>query len=245
MTFTQVSSQPPAKDNLSPIMTAARMSSCRKLQLNNIAPVASGHERDIYILSAFPGILVKVANHKKKQKINWRKRLKQRFISTSPHLRQMRELKFYFELKLKEHSMKRPAPVADMFGFVDTDLGPGLICEAIHQKDGQLAPTLKRLLQEHQDASTVIDLLNDFVSEAYEWNMVANDINLVNLVLSTREQKRLVLVDGLGFRGNLGTRTLFRHLNFRSLDRRFAKLDIHPDYAWNTKKRQYQPKAPQ
>lgn len=207
----------------------------------NTPPIAQGSERKIYPVAGVPSLIVKVrsevAKKPKKKRIKWVARLKQNLLPERS--RQLHELTYYAKLKLKEAAIGRPAPVANMFGFIDTDLGQGLVCEAIRQQDGQLAPTLEHFIESPKDLSSVMDMLNEFVAEAYAWNIVVYDLTAKNLVLASNGKPRFVLVDGLGHRGYIAYKAAMPSANARNLDRRFAAMTVPAGYEWDSKKRRF------
>jgi hypothetical protein len=229
------------KDRCDDFVTALFLN--KRFSLRDTLPIAKGAEREVYQVEGAPSVLVKVrkdvgenANPKKKR-TKWITRLKRKVLPAPS--RQLQEIAYYSQLKLKDPTMQRHAPVANIFGFVDTDLGLGLVCEAIRQKNGQLGQTLEQLAKSSENLAPVLEALNRFVVEAYAWNIIVYDLNAKNLVLDTTETQRFVLVDGLGYRGYIPYKTYMHRVNIRSLDRRFAALKVPAEFQWDALKRHY------
>ncbi|NNE89723.1 MAG: hypothetical protein HKN27_16775 [Silicimonas sp.] len=101
-----------------------------------------------------------------------------------------------------------PAFAAQFLGFVQTDLGPGALFEAVLTADGALAPHLKQHAWTHgaePEIETAIDRLWDQIAAA---RAVVSDANLTNVLVtgSAEDGYQLTLVDGLG------ERALFKRL---------------------------------
>jgi len=94
--------------------------------------------------------------------------------------------------------------ISRCFGFIDTDLGKGLVSELIRDYDGAISQTLKKYLWDYgltEECQTAINALCRF----WEQNAIpSRDLLLHNIVVQqSRAGKidRLVVIDGLGSAG--------------------------------------------
>ncbi|RLU01361.1 YrbL family protein [Ketobacter sp.] len=91
--------------------------------------------------------------------------------------------------------------VSHCYGFVDTDLGPGLVSELVRNDNGRIAYSLKQQLAEtglSDDLNTAIDTFCAF----WEWHCIPSRQLLTHNVVvqcdANDRASRLVMIDGLG-----------------------------------------------
>lgn len=88
------------------------------------------------------------------------------------------------------------------FGFMDTSLGPAIVVEKITGQNGRIAPTLETVLETLDDDHATFDallrdahaLFDDIFRLGLEWK----DIGQRNLVVASRPEPHLVVIDGMG-----------------------------------------------
>ena len=91
--------------------------------------------------------------------------------------------------------------VSQCYGFIETDMGKGLVSELIRDDDLRISHSLKQFLWDHGYTNACREAIVEF--EAY-WQSQAipsRDLLLHNIVVQTQSQtiiKRLVVIDGLG-----------------------------------------------
>ncbi|HHQ68943.1 MAG TPA: hypothetical protein ENM98_01360, partial [Halothiobacillaceae bacterium] len=88
--------------------------------------------------------------------------------------------------------------VQNIIGFADTDMGLGLVVEAVRGADGELAPTLEHLKKNNQLNDAVLSALEEFFEWLLASPVIINDLHLNNLVYD--QHGRVVMIDGLGDR---------------------------------------------
>ena len=96
--------------------------------------------------------------------------------------------------------------VSRCFGFVDTDMGPGLVSELIRDSSGAISQTLKKVIWDEaltDETREAISLLGQF----WEDNLVPSRHLLLHNIVVQRDNEghiaRLVVIDGLGSAGLL------------------------------------------
>ncbi|MBB4347924.1 YrbL family protein [Aliirhizobium cellulosilyticum] len=137
-----------------------------------------------------------------------------------------RELEEYLNLARKFAGEEKRLPIAKIFGFVQTSQGLGMIVERVSSRDGSLAPTLRRLIEERRFEQNHLDGLNEFFSEAQRLHIVLMDCNLGNFVWCDGggSNPRVVCVDGTGEKSPVGMYAMSGVLNRIKLKRYRARL---------------------
>lgn len=210
-----------------------------RLQLSAMDPVAAGGTRLIYRLQNNADCLVKVLRPHTGRVRRGVSQLLARLRPGGNGWFQLREIAAYRRAERQIIRGKGMPPVAMMLGPVATDLGWGLAVEAILDDSG-LAPTVKQLAQEGRLDATALAALSHFAQEMLGWNLVIRDMKPDNIVygLSLVDRQagappRMILVDGLGDKNLLPSRTLFRTRNQRRLQRDFENLANWSGLHWD------------
>jgi hypothetical protein len=196
------------------------------LELAGLDPCAVGQLRRIYRHPRHPGLLVKLVREDAIERrwgraAAWYKRL--------PRARQyggyVRELKEYVALRARHP--REALPVARMLGVVETDLGLGLVSEAVRTPDGSLAPTLSALYQRDGGFSPAIEReLARFLDALLACGVVVGDLHAWNIVFGSdsRGGPRFVLVDGFGEKHAVPLTSMSRRFNARNTRRLFRRM---------------------
>lgn len=109
----------------------------------------------------------------------------------------------------RRHGALLGAHLPRCHGFVDTDLGPGLVTELIRDADGAISQTLKKVLWDQgltPSCSRAVGVLGRFWIEQ---RIPSRDLLPHNIVAQRGADgglRRLVVIDGLGRPGLAGTR---------------------------------------
>ena len=113
-----------------------------------------------------------------------------------------------------------------ILGFVDTDLGLGLVVEGVMDREGNLAPTLSMLIAARSFGPEQQAALERFITSLIESNLIIADINLNNIVYGydPRHGERFVMIDGLGLSAALPLKAISRSYNRRSKMRRVKRM---------------------
>lgn len=207
------------------------------VRLGDLAPLARGGVRLVYQHPDAPDCLIKVmrpdliAPDGSMLESRWYKR-KRRF---GPYRTFARDIAEY--VAARSTGTFESLPLARVFGFVETDLGFGLVVEKIRGADGGLAPTLMAIVQRGATWNGMLDELDALVADLSARHLIAGDLNLRNIV-STHDaagRGRFVCVDGLGEKNLIPFRSLLPWLNARKnaeiaarLRRRIAKIEATP-----------------
>lgn len=190
-----------------------------------------GASRNLFENRMYPDILIKTVkpsaqtaggNRKVKSRIYFFKKWR-RF---GAYMVFRRELEEYLNLARKFAGERKKLPIAKIFGFVQTSQGLGMIVERVASRDGSLAPTLRRIIQERRFEQKHLDALNEFFREATRFHIVLMDCNLGNFVWSDAQDgdPKVICVDGTGEKSPVGLYATSNLLNRIKLRRYQARL---------------------
>lgn len=191
-----------------------------------------GAARNLFENRMYPDVLIKTVkasaqsaggNRKVKNRIYFMKKWR-RF---GAYMVFRRELEEYLNLARKFGGEAPLLPIAKIHGFVQTSQGLGMVVEKVVGRDGSLAPTLRRIIQEGRFEQKHLDALNRFFHEAARLHIVLMDANLGNFVWvddKRSDMPRVVCVDGTGEKNPLGLYAMSSILNRWKLRRYQARL---------------------
>jgi hypothetical protein len=100
-------------------------------------------------------------------------------------------------------------------GFVETDLGLGLVVEAALDHEGNLAPTLAQIVFENRFDDTIRAELETFSRQLIECDLIVADLKPANVVRAHSPElgHHFVMIDGLGISTVVPFKTLCPALN--------------------------------
>lgn len=186
------------------------------LHLGDASPIAEGSSRWVYEHPENPGQLVKVlkyhwAGSSAEALLHPARVIKSRF----KFARFMREVHHFVALtEQAQDPMVDHLPTFN--GLVQTDRGYGMIVERLSDKNGQLAPTLKKLIRTGRFQPDYAEPLELFIEHMLSSPVVIGDLNLKNLVLTRRDDQRVfALIDGMGDSTLIPVLAMSRALNNR------------------------------
>lgn len=195
--------------------------------LSSEAPFARGGNRLCFIDPADGRRVIKVQRpdislESRRKRKGFPKNLRplSSFDDNLQEFREMRQLDKHFGEPLYQH-------VSRCFGYVDTDMGPGLTSELIRDANGKISHTLKQYIWENgfdDNSRTAVEAF------AVNWQALAvpsRDLLLHNLVAQRDDQGkivRLVIIDGIGNPGILPLWLLPRKAMTLKARRKIANL---------------------
>lgn len=113
------------------------------------------------------------------------------------------------------------------YGFVDTDMGPGLCSELIRDGDGRISLSVMQYVWENGLTPTLERAIDRFEGDWIQLPIPARDILLHNVVAQRDENSsigRLVVIDGLGFSGLIPFRLQPHFYKTRRAQRKVQKF---------------------
>lgn len=195
------------------------------LKLAHLRPFAAGSTRFVYRHPDDPDLVVKVIRPElvarrfgKDARMRISRRRYRQFLI---FLREVREhLAVYAHDESGRHFMQ------SIVGFVETDLGLGLVARAVRGHDGELAPTLEALVCENRFTDAVRRDLERLVEQVRASEVVVADLNPTNIVYGwdAEHGDHFVLVDGLGEKTLIPVRSFSRRLNRIGKERFIRRL---------------------
>jgi hypothetical protein len=189
----------------------------KQIVLSVSTPVAAGGHRAVYAHPHDPRFLIKIVLPKVAQR-------KTAFFSAGSRkylLKEHREARRLGRLGYTADALART------HGLVATDIGEGIIAEAVRLADGTLAPTLFDVRDRlHEPALRAA--IEDFAQWGVTTPVILSDLNPKNIVVTTEadSRMRLVLIDGYGSGTFLPVREWFSLLNRRANLKRVARMTL-------------------
>lgn len=193
--------------------------------IRSLEPIAAGKFRLVYEHPDDRNLLIKVIRPEMIDK---------RWGSGTPWYKRQRRMKQYalFVREINEFLAtcadegQAPAFAQKITGFIETDLGLGLITEAARDRDGNLAPPMKKLLVERRFDDEARVALDHFIGELLKSNIVVADMHAGNLVYAHNETEgnHFVLIDGIGATTLIPIKVWSRKVNLASKRSKIAKL---------------------
>lgn len=136
------------------------------IQLHNDNLIARGRSRDCYLHPEDRRRVIKISTMKRRRRrdSNWK------------------------EWKHYQHMMKKHGPmdfISHCYGFVDTNLGPGLVCDCVRDYDGEISKTLFQISTgDYQyDTLRIEKALSRYVDKLIANNIQLFDFSLPNIVI--------------------------------------------------------------
>lgn len=193
-----------------------------EIPLRATAPLATGRSRLVFQHPEHPDYLIKVIRPEIIEErfgsgTKWYKRLRRfgRFLSYH------REIEEFLAVYASHHQALPFLP--EIIGFAKTDLGLGLVIRAIKTPDGQLAPSIGKILYERRETPEIKEALEKCFTEIVNCDVIISDLNVGNFV-HLEHENRFVLIDGTGNASPLALKGYSRALNRRHKLRRIKKF---------------------
>lgn len=116
--------------------------------------------------------------------------------------------------------------VSHCYGFVDTDMGKGLVSELIRDENGAISETLKKYLWDKGFDADCERAVADFSRQWIAMAVPSRDLLLHNIVVQIQAGRiaRLVVIDGLGSAGMIPFHWLPARLRTQKAERKVANL---------------------
>jgi hypothetical protein len=167
--------------------------------LRDVEPIAQGHKRFVYQHPDQPNLLIKVMQPDVVEE-RWGSANRPWYKTTRRYGQYMslrRELSEYLAAAVK---FPDGVPVLQrLAGIVDTDYGIGVVVEKLVGRDGELAPTLAKVVRGGGVTPELLQKLGQLTDELIKYNIVVGKLHAHNMVLAVRGgEERFVVIDGYG-----------------------------------------------
>ena len=195
-------------------------------QLKDQEPLAQGQVRSVYKHPDNPSYLIKIITPDHIEKnygkgAKWYKR-RRRYGRFKTFLREISEF-----IAINAEDSPALTLIPNILGFAKTDLGLGLVVEGIFDKEGNIAPTLFKLIHNHKFDDEAKKKLESFKEKVLQSNIIISDLHLRNIVYGyTPEQGyQFTMIDGTGINTLIPVKALSPRINRRSKLQWFERLD--------------------
>lgn len=170
--------------------------------------IASGSERDCYVLSENEDFCVKVSHHRDRNK-------RQNY----------NDYKYYCRLSKKLEDWSR---VAICYGWVSTNKGEGLVFDLVKDFDGSPSVTLDKYIGKYGLSEEVKKELKELRNYLILNNIIVCDLRDRNIACQVGHNGLcLKLIDGVGNRDYFKICDWWGFLGRRKIERHWRKLERH------------------
>ncbi len=134
--------------------------------------------------------------------------------------------------------------VSRCYGFVETDLGKGLVSELVCDEDRKVSQTLKKYIWDHGQDDKIMAAAKELADFWLQLRVPSRDLLLHNIVVQMEAQRivRLVVIDGLGSSGLVPFACLPASMQTAKVERKvknfYARIDrlaVQRQRAYGTK----------
>ena len=192
-----------------------------KLTLNDHNPVAAGAQKTVYKHPEMANTLIKITKAPSDSD-------KRAFWGIPSRLPRYWEYacQIIEHLAIREYDPEDALYIENVMGLVDTDLGVGLLVEAIETGDGELAPTIRHIIDKSGRLTDDQQRgFEDLLVWAKRSNTIIRDFSTNNIVWN-EETNRFVVIDGIGAKSILSLRNFWRFYNRQTNIKKADKLKI-------------------
>ncbi|MBW6510037.1 MAG: PhoP regulatory network YrbL family protein [Desulfuromonadales bacterium] len=196
------------------------------LLLSPLKPFAQGGNRLCYVHPEDSKLCIKVrrpdftlADRRRKKGFLKKIRPLSSFDDNLEEFKVMGELKKHYAETIFQH-------ISRCYGFVETDMGKGLVSELIRNTDHRISQTLKKYIWEFGVTGSLKTAIESLL-EVWKHELVpSRDLLLHNIVVQQDAEKiiRLVVIDGLGNTGLIPLRYLPRSWQMQKIERKIANF---------------------
>ena len=200
------------------------------LHLKHLKPAAIGRQRYVFVHPDDPGLIVKVVTEgyvARRSDKGGRpyKRWYKNYIRSRHHQVFLREIKEHLALRAEKRTL--PRYVQEIVGFAESDVGMGVVSRAVRDRNGNLAPTLRTLLEEDHFDDSARRHLDEFFDWLLKSSVVIGDLNAGNLVYGNDSGSgdHFVVIDGIGDKNIIPLSSMSMRLNRMSKKRRIRRIN--------------------
>ncbi len=203
------------------------------INLSGGVPLAHGAVRDVWNRPEHSNQIIKTIRTRKREKYERRGGIRRMFDNSrlGPYRTFSIEYRCYLKTSYACIQMQKPLPIAEIGGIVLTDCGLGQVCEKVMDASGNLAQTLKTVIENDELDMERMGWLNEFARNICQLNVNVPDLSASNVVLD-EAKRRFVLIDGYGDKTVFPFRSAIRTLNQRQIHTRFSEMKKHGDLNW-------------
>jgi hypothetical protein len=194
-----------------------------RIDLKDKQPLVRGFYRYIYQHPHDDNLLVKVVKPRVVERYAQRASIYTAWRGNWEYRNQSREIEEYLSLRRRgQHAL----PFIQRFiGVVDTDVGFGMVVRKVRGRDGELAPTIMKLVERGGLTPEIRSRMADLLADVIRNRIVFGDISGKNIVHADDAEhgNRFVIIDGLSDRLLVPVNSWSPIANRVYCERRFAR----------------------
>jgi len=198
-------------------------------RLKDAEIIAAGHTRDVYRHPDDASLLIKVIRPSAIEArygrgAPWYKFKRRRYRHLIAYLREVRE-----QIAVHAAGGQHPPFLQKIVGFAETDMGMGLVVEAVRAADGSFAPTVAELARQGRLDPARLAALDRFLDEMVNSPVIVADLNPFNVVYGcgagrSGEAEHFVLIDGIGHKNVIPLERMSARINRWSKARKAVRF---------------------
>lgn len=195
-------------------------------RLKDAEIVAAGRTRDVYRHPDDESLLIKVIRPSAIEQrygrgAPWYKFKRRRYRHLIAYLREVRE-----QIAVYAANGEHPTFLQRIVGFAETDLGAGLVVEAVVGAGGGCAPTVAELARQGRLDQARRAALDRFLDDLVKSPVIVADLNPFNVVCGRTADggEHFVLIDGIGHKNLIPLERLSTWINRRSKARKAVRF---------------------
>lgn len=197
------------------------------LDLSTARVIAKGADRYVFQHPYEPSLLVKVVNMDAYNAYLDRKPLKRfykKFQRESAYRVYLNEISEYVTTTTRPTGLWR-VPMSRVVGLTQTSLGLGQLVEKITGEDGDLAPTLAKVIAREGISTELSAQLDNFFEDLIDAHIVISDLSARNIALGRNADGKpgMYLIDGFGVLPLIPLYAWSKRLNDRRMRRKYAE----------------------
>jgi hypothetical protein len=203
--------------------------STRPIPVSQLQPIGFGSQRYAFVHPDNPDLIIKVphANYilrRSGERGKWYKKWSKKRLRVRHFLVFLREIKEHFAVRAAGDSI--PPYMQTVVGFVETDIGMGVVTQAVRTADGELAPTLTSMLKQGRFDEAASRHLDEFFEWLLASPIVVGDLNPGNIVYGydPAHGQVFVAIDGLGEKNLIPFNSMSSRMNRMAKLRRIRRM---------------------
>jgi hypothetical protein len=191
------------------------------IYLSDKTPLAIGDHKAVYFHPESPDLLIKTVHEAGLEALK----------SKYPWSMRFRRVPNYWEFvhEIIEHlAVREQLAISDSYietvvGLVDTDLGVGMVVEAIRTPEGEIAPTIRKLIESKSFSEKHYKALDEVLNWIVNTNVIIRELTTTNVVWDEKNN-RFVIIDGVGSKPLVTLRSFSKRYNKSSNLKKTKKL---------------------
>lgn len=185
---------------------------------DEMVEVAQGRQKIVFQCPDDETYLIKAIRPEYRHELETRFFYSKRYGAYMPLLRQFQE-----QLRIQWLTGQSPDFMERIVGFVETDLGVGMVVQCVKGEGESYGKSLKAMIEEGPLHPVQVAAVKRLVAWIQQYQPVIYDFSPGNILFQA--DNKPVLIDGIGASGAFSTRHLFSTYNAFKLRRKIARFE--------------------